>query len=208
MVQVIQAQNITLAYLKEKFGLQLSDEEHFFPEWREELPEISNWDSQYLDRVKTNYLSLVNRQTLSENMVKMVVVSPLLDLTGFYRLPFDVKDEKSIDISVPDEDAIVRGRLDFLIFNNLFWLIVVESKNAGISVREAIPQTLAYMLANPLPEKAIFGLFTNGDDFVFLKLTQQTSPCYALSDKFTLLKQENELYNVLRIMKKLSQIIQ
>ncbi|MCL1463651.1 type I restriction enzyme HsdR N-terminal domain-containing protein [Argonema galeatum] len=139
-------------------------------------------------------------------MVKMVVVEHLLDLAGFYQLPFDVKDEKSVDIYVPDEDAIVRGRLDFLVFKNQLWLAIIESKNAGVSIREAIPQTLAYMLANPQADRPIFGLLTNGDDFVFMKLTQQDIPKYALSDKFTLLKRENELYRVLSIMKKLGQL--
>jgi predicted type IV restriction endonuclease len=171
------------------------------------LPELTDQEEQQLDRVKSNYISLVNRHPISENMVKMVVVEHLLDLADFYRLPFDVKDEKSVELSVLDEDKVVRGRLDFLVFKNQLWLAIIESKNSAISLREAIPQCLAYMLNNPQPERPIFGLLTNGDDFVFIKLAQQDVPQYALSDKFTLWKRENELYKVLSILKRLGQLI-
>lgn len=63
------------------------------------------------------------------------------------------------------------------------------------------------MLNNPLPEQAIFALLTNGDNFVFMKSVQQVTPQYALSEQYTLLKRENELYKVLSILNKLGQII-
>ena len=207
MIQVIQAQNITLEQLIELYSLTITYDDQFFPEWSNNLPEITELEKQQLDRVKRNYLGLVERHTISENLVKMVVVEHLLDLADFYLPPFDVKDEKSVELSVQDEDKVIRGRLDFLIFKNQLWLAVIESKNSAISLRAAIPKTLAYMLNNPQPERPIFGLLTNGDDFVFIKLTQQGTPQYALSDQFTLLKQENELYKVLSILKKLGQLI-
>lgn len=83
------------------------------------------------------------------------------------------------------------------------WLLVVESKQAAFSLFEAIPQALAYMLANPYPDKPLFGLVTNGEDFQFIKLVKQKLAIYDLSDKFTLFKRENELYKVLAILKKL-----
>ena len=39
MVETIQAQNIELYQLKEQFGLQRTDDEQFFREWQEDLPE-------------------------------------------------------------------------------------------------------------------------------------------------------------------------
>ncbi|HAA33081.1 MAG TPA: restriction endonuclease subunit R [Cyanobacteria bacterium UBA8553] len=207
MVQVIQAQNITLEQLIELYSLTITYDDHFFTEWSDNLPEITELEKQQLDRVKRNYLGLVERHALSENLVKMVVVEHLFDLADFYLPPFDLKDEKSVELSVQDEDKVIRGRLDFLIFKNQLWLAVIESKNAAITLREAVPQCLAYMLNNPQPERPIFSLLTNGDDFVFIKLTQQGTPQYALSDKFTLWKRENELYKVLSILKKLGQLI-
>lgn len=207
MVQVIQAHDITLEQLTELFGLTITDDDQFFSEWLDNLPELTNPEKEQLDRVKRNYLSLVERHALSENLVKMVVVEHLLDLANFYIPPFDIKDEKSIELSVQDEDKIIRGRLDFLIFKNQLGLAVIESKNAAISIRAAIPQALAYMLNNPQPERPIFALLTNGDYSVFIKLIQRATPQYALSEDFSLWRRENELYKVLRILKRLGQLI-
>jgi hypothetical protein len=207
MVQVIQAQTLNLIDLEEKFGLRLADDDQFFGEWLNELPELTELERQLLDRVKDNYLSLVKRRPMAEDMVKMVVLSPLLDLAGFYRSPFYVQTETSVDIVVEDQEEIVRGRIDVLVLQQQFWLLVIESKNAGFSLVEAIPQALAYMLANPHPQKPAFGLVTNGSEFVFLKLVKQDPPQYALSDQFTLLKRESELHYVLRVLKKLAQIL-
>lgn len=207
MVQVTQAQNVNLIYLKEKFGLQRTDNEQFFTEWFENLPDINDWEKQYLDRVKTNYLSLIERRAILEEMVKMVVLAPLLDLTGFYRSPFDVETEQSVEIALEDEGEIVKGRIDVLVLQRQLWLLVIESKNAGFSLLTAIPQALAYMLGNPNPERPAFGLVINGSDFIFLKMNKQNQPQYTMSEQFTLLKQENELYKVLSILKKLGQIL-
>lgn len=207
MVQVIQAQNVSLSYLEERFGLQLLENEEFFTEWLQCLPEITALEKEYLDRVKTNFIRLVKRPPILEDAVKMVVLSPLLDLAGFYSEPFFIGTEESIEIALEDEEEIIRGRIDVLVLQQQLWLLVIESKRASFSLLEAIPQALAYMLANPHPEKPVFGLVSNGSHFIFLKLTQHDKQKYALSDEFTLLKRGNELYQVLAVLKTLGTII-
>ncbi len=67
---------------------------------------------------------------------------------------------------------------------------------------QALPQTLAYMSANPNPEIPTFGMITNGEDYIFVKLNQQKQ--YALSNKFTLANPvKNELYEVMQIIKQI-----
>lgn len=200
MVRVIPAQNVNIIYLKEKFGSQLVDDKHFFTEWFADLPEITQGEKQTLDQVKTNYLSLIERRPISEKLVKMVVLSPLLDLSGFYRLPFYVETEASIEITLEDQVEVLRGCIDVLILKHQLWLFVIESKQTGFSLVPAIPQALAYMLANPRTENLVFGLVMNGDDFQFIKLIHQP-PQYNLADKFTLSKRENELHKVLSVLK-------
>jgi hypothetical protein len=53
-------------------------------------------------------------------------------------------------------------------------IAIIESKRFGFSVFQALPQTLAYMMANPNPASPIFSLVTNGEDFLFVKLRSCT----------------------------------
>ncbi|RCJ23245.1 restriction endonuclease subunit R [Nostoc sp. ATCC 43529] len=216
MVQVIQAQNVTLAYLKKKFALQQSEDEQFFTEWLNNLPEISELEKQYLDRVKTNYLNVLENAPLLEDAVKLVVLSPLLDLAGFYLPPFYIATEESIEISeeiISDRESteetkeIIKGRIDVLVLQDKLWLLIIESKRSNFSLAKAIPQALTYMLANPQPNYPVYSLVLNGEDFQFLKLIQEDKPMYALSERFTLYRRENELYKILSILKKLGQIL-
>ncbi|MFN7522182.1 MAG: type I restriction endonuclease, partial [Aphanizomenon sp.] len=196
MVQFIQAQNIGIAYLEAKFSLKQTNNEAFFPEWLENLPEISDLEKQYLDKVKLHFLRLAKYPPLSEETVKLVVLSPLLSLAGFYDEPFFIRSESSIEIAVENEDEVIRGKIDVLVIQQQLWLLVIESKRTTFSLLEAIPQALTYMLANPHPTKPLFGLVMNGSDFIFIKFSQINQAQYALSDQFTLLKRENELYQV------------
>ncbi|MBW4689794.1 MAG: restriction endonuclease subunit R [Komarekiella atlantica HA4396-MV6] len=217
MVQVIQAQNITLAYLKKKFALSKSENEQFFTEWFDYLPTISELEKQYLDRVKINYLSVLENAPLLEEVVKLVVLSPLLDLAGFYRYPFHIATEETIEISekiiidyeenTEENNEVIKGKIDVLILQNQLWLLVIESKRSSFSLAKAIPQALTYMLANPKPDYPAYSLVMNGEDFQFMKLIKQEQPIYALSDRFTLYRRENELYKVLDILKNLGQVL-
>ena len=49
-----------------------------------------------------------------ENSVKMGVLSPLLDLAGFYDEPFHIRSEVSTEIAAEAEDEVIRGRIDGL----------------------------------------------------------------------------------------------
>ena len=164
--------NLTLAQLIEQFGLQLSDNAQFFSEWREDLPGLSDVEKQTLDEVKASYLHLSDYPLL-EPLVKMVVLSPLLKLAGFYKPPFYLAAEKEVELVSTDEDTIVRGRIDTLIFQPELWVLAIEAKQPQYSLEAGIPQALAYMLTQSISEKPAFGFITNGIDFIFLKLIRQ-----------------------------------
>ncbi|MEO1378194.1 MAG: hypothetical protein AAFW70_28760 [Cyanobacteria bacterium J06635_10] len=54
-METIQAREISLYELEEKFGLQLSTETDFFTEWTNHLPPLTDIEKQSLKRVKSNY---------------------------------------------------------------------------------------------------------------------------------------------------------
>lgn len=205
MIETIQANNLNLHDLKEKFGLERTKDEHFFPEWQENLPEITDFEKQTLDEVKGDYLHLSEYPVL-EPIVKMVVLSPLLKLAGFYRPPFYLAAEKEVRIISQDEGTMVTGRLDLLVFTPQFWILVIEAKRAQFSVEAGIPQALTYMMGSPESEKPAFGFVTNGPSFMFLKLTKDGTPTYGESDQFYI-RNKNDLYTVVRILKRFGQLV-
>ncbi|MBD1831441.1 restriction endonuclease subunit R [Cyanobacteria bacterium FACHB-472] len=208
MVQTIQAKDITLRGLEKEFGLLPSKNKNFFTEWADNLPQITSEEQHFLDGVKEEYLHLIERRPMLEDLVKMVVLSPLLKLAGFYRPPYEIETEKSVTISDKDEDGvIVQGKIDILVLQSELWVVVLESKRPLFSLDIAIPQILAYMLANPHSDKSTFGFISNGSHFRFIKLTKQDTPQYALSDEFTLYRRGNELYSVLSILKRLGELV-
>lgn len=200
MIQAIAAKDVTLRELKQNFGIQMSQDPAFFPEWLDGFATLSKEDRHLLDRVKDNFLELMEDPPMLENTVKMVVLAPLLDLAGFYHKPFRIETETSVALEMKDEGTIIRGRIDVLVLKNRLWLLVIESKRSDFAVTRAIPQALAYMLSNSETVKPTFGMITNGNEFLFLKTSQQE---YANSRLFSLVNPDNELYSVLQLLKHL-----
>jgi len=88
MVATIAAKYITRRQLRDKFNLERTEDEQFFREWQDDLPELTDLEKQLLDEVKSDYRYL-SESIMLEVIVKMVVLSLLLRLAGFYRPPFD-----------------------------------------------------------------------------------------------------------------------
>jgi predicted type IV restriction endonuclease len=198
MSQAIAAKDVTLKELKQNFGIQMSQSPAFFTEWLEAFTLLSEEERHLLDRVKANFQELMEEPPMLENTVKMVVLAPLLDLAGFYHKPFRIETETGVALEMKDEGAIIRGRIDVLVVKNQLWLFVIESKRSDFAVTRAIPQALAYMLSNSEMVQPIFGMITNGNEFLFLKTSQND---YANSRLFSLVNPNNELYEVLQILK-------
>lgn len=206
MVQIIPAEKITLQELIAVYGLQLVEDEQFFPEWQYNLPELTDVEKQLLDQVKAGYINLRNYPPLLENTVNTAVLSPLLFIGKFYLPPFHIKLEKSVQIETEDKETIIKGRIDFLLLNQQFWLTVIESKQIAYSVEAGLDQILAYMLAYPQTQQQVFGMITSGGSFMFIKLVKGNPPRYATSDICDIRNRGNELYNVLSILKHISQL--
>ncbi len=201
MVQVIQVSDLSLHEVKERFQLQQSWDDRFFPEWQQTLPDLADREQLRLDQIKADFLSLVEFP-LHEEVIKLFVLAPILSMAGLARFPFVPVAEKQVEIELEDGEKTIRGRIDLLILHRQLWGVVIESKAHQFSVMKALPQALFYMMSDTVVEQPIFGLLTNGSEFIVVKLLQQ-SCLYGLSELFTLFRRENELYKVLQVLKHL-----
>jgi hypothetical protein len=204
MVQTIPAEKVTLYDLEQRFGLQQVEDASFFQEWQTNLPDLTREEKQRLERIQATYANLSRRSVL-ENTVKMAIVSPLLDLAGYFLPPFYVNSEEEVQIAAQDDDITIRGKIDVLVLKEQFWVLVIEAKRAEFSLKVGIPQALACMLAAPNREWPLFGMVTNGSNFVFLKLMHQP-PRYARSSEFVL-ERRDDLAIVLQILKQVAKAI-
>jgi len=136
----------------------------------------------------------------------MVVLSPLLELAGFYQAPYKFRSEVSVEIAVlGDNDEILRGRIDALVLLDKLWIVLIESKKTTFDLELAIPQTLAYMTANPKPEQPLYRMVANGSSYLFIKTLGKQ---YGVSDLFTTRSPyRNNLHQVLKILKHFGSLI-
>ena len=98
----------TIPEVETKFQLQSTENPTFFREWQERLPELSDEAKKSLDRVKSEFLYL-NKYPLFEEAVKMVVLSPLLTQTRFYRPPLSHPGRSAATNCLRKRGAVGKG---------------------------------------------------------------------------------------------------
>ncbi|WKT81783.1 type I restriction endonuclease subunit R [Thermosynechococcus sp. PP45] len=195
--------------LETKLGLVKSTNPNFFPEWQSETAQLSDREIEALSRLSQRYLLYLEESEVSEGTLNIILLSPLLDALGLCDPPYRIRGETWVEIQteVDSEEGKVslEGRIDALTIRDNFWLVVIEGKRSGFSVLRAVPQALAYMSACPDRNLPIFGLVTNGYDYLFVKLIGNE---FALSHNFTLLSDsDRNLIRVAQILKHLVQYI-
>ncbi|MEG4325731.1 type I restriction enzyme HsdR N-terminal domain-containing protein, partial [Microcoleus sp. herbarium5] len=189
----------SLAEAESRLNLSRNENEAFFTEWQTQLPSLSDSEQTALDTLRRRLLYHRADGELLEGAVTLLVASPLLELAGFYDPPFRMKAEAAIEIAIDDGEETLRGRIDILILQNQLWVIVLECKKTTISTRSALPQALAYMMANRDLDKPRFGMLTNGDDLLFVKLRAQPTPEYGLSRAFSIYTVRSELRSAFQV---------
>ncbi len=200
----------TLAQVQQNLGIQLSEDPAFFIEWlidsNTPIAPIGEDDRRRLDQVRRNYLYQSEDGPLLAETIKLVILSPILELAGFYQAPYKFRAEVSVEIqTVGEQDDILQGRIDGLVLLDRLWVVLIEAKKTIFDLELALPQTLAYMAAMPDRDRPMFGMITNGSSYLFVKLLERN---YAVSDLFgTRSQHRNNLYEVLQILKMLGQAI-
>jgi hypothetical protein len=195
----------TFRQVQEKLGLSLSEDRQFFTEWMAELPPLAEFEQARLEQVRHNYLYQVSDGILLEETIKMVILSPLLELAGFYQAPYKFRAEVPVEIAVEgDRDEVLRGRIDALVLQNRLWIVLIESKKTTFDLELALLQALTYMAAHPRPDRPLYGMVTNGSSFLFVKTVGKQ---YGISDIFaTRSPYRNNLAEVLKILKYLGEL--
>lgn len=197
----------SLSDLQTRCNLRQTDSDHFFVEWFENLPELNPQEKVGIARIKQRYDYHRIDGLLLEGTINLLVVSPLLELAGFLDPPFRIRSPYGIALELDDPEETIRGFIDTLVVQEQLWILVVESKRTSIPVPAALPQLLAYMLSNDRSDRPVFGMATNGDEFVFLKLTFTDTLQYDVSRTFSLFPRRHELGEVLQILKRLGQVL-
>lgn len=189
----------TLNELQQRLGLWQSQDDSFFAEWTEDLPTLSAEEADSISRLKQRYDYHRADGLLLEGTINLVVVAPLLELLGFVDPPYRLKSPFGVDLALEDPVEIIRGFIDVLVLQERLWILTIESKRTSISVPAAFPQLLAYMAANPSRSLPNYGMATNGDEFIFLKLSAANE--YDVSRSFSLFPHRHELTQVAQILK-------
>lgn len=192
----------TIAEAEQRLGLTRVEDAAFFPEWRENLSGLSKADRLALIEVRRRYLYQRTAGQLLEGTVMLLLVSPLLTVAGFYDPPFRVRAEESVCLDLTDSEEILSGRIDVLVVVNGLWVVVLEGKKTALSVWGAVPQTLAYLMANPRVSEPSFGLVTNGDEIVFVKVEAGQ---YGVSRVFSPIASGDEFEQALQVLQGLGQ---
>ncbi len=197
----------TLAELKQRFNVLATDNDQFFNEWQKDLPKLTPQERETLDLIKKRFERHRERSPLTEGVINQLLIGPLLALAGLYDEPFYITTESSVEVEVEDKDEILRGRIDTLVIAQQLWVLLIESKST-IAFSVALPQLMTYMMANPNPERPVYGLISSGDEFMFVKMLTADVPQYDLSNVFyLLLPRRNQLYDVLSILKQIAKIM-
>ncbi len=207
----VNARTLTLTDLRQRFGVRFNASDRFFEDWLVQVLPVSETESVALERIRQNYEYLSQEEPPLEEVVKLVVVSPLLDLSGFYQPPFLIKAEVSTTIKVADDPNTppIIGKIDVLVVQESLWVLVIESKPARLDVTAGIAQALTYLLSAPTSQNTLYGMVTNGREVLFLRLERGIQPPqYSRSSTYRLLENVQERQQVLQGLKQIGACIQ
>jgi len=196
----------SLSDLQTRCNLHQAENEDFFREWFEDLPELNSQEKMGISCIKQRYDYHRIDGLLLEGTINLLVISPLLELAGFLDSPYRIFSPYRITLELEEPEETIRGFIDVLVVQEKLWIFVIESKRNSIPVLAALPQLLAYMLTAPQHDKPIFGMATNGDEFIFLKLMLTDTPQYEVSRTFSLFPRRHELFKVLQILKNFGKV--
>lgn len=214
MTQNLEASQLSLNDVRRFLKLERQTEGSFAESLS--LEPLTDFEQQELLLIKNNFLRHLEAGKVSAKLVKFLVLSPLMRLTGFFDVPVVLTMEDSIPIEVEDGDTLIKGRLDILAVNGpdaeigatQFWILVVEAKNSAIAPLTGLPQLLTYAFKSLQVRSSVWGLTTNGESYRFVRVTRGNPCTYQILPELNLIDKGRsiELAQVLKAICKLQNV--
>jgi len=199
MTQNLEASQLSLNDVRRLLKLQEQEGDAFTDFFS--LEPLSELEQQEILKIRTDFRRYLSAGKVSEELVKFLVLSPLMRLAGFFDIPILLTMEDSIPIEVEDGDTLIKGRLDVLAVNQpdaelaaaQFWILVVEAKNSAIDPWAGLPQLLTYAYKSLQQQSSVWGLTTNGRNYQFVYLTRGNPCTYQILPDLSLTDRERSL---------------
>ena len=199
MTQNLEASQLSLNDVRHLLQLQEQEGDAFTDFFS--LEPLSELEQQEILKIRTDFRRYLSAGKVSEELVKFLVLSPLMRLAGFFDIPILLTMEDSIPIEVEDGDILIKGRLDVLAVNQpdaelaaaQFWILVVEAKNSAIDPWAGLPQLLTYAYKSLQQQSSVWGLTTNGRNYQFVYLTRGNPCTYQILPDLSLTDPERSL---------------
>jgi hypothetical protein len=172
---------------------------------------ISRGEQQDLEEIMLNFYEQYADNHISKGLIKLLVISPLMWMAGFYHPSINILLQENISaINIKDETTIIQGQIDILAISkvkgqtsiNPLWILLIESRNSSVNATDGLPQLLTYAYKSLEHQASVWGLTTNGMDYQFVYLQQGTQPTYHLFPKLDITRPEHAI----RILKTLKAI--
>lgn len=92
--------------------------------------------------------------------------------------------------------------------NGVFWVLIIEAKESAVEVRQGLPQLLTYAYKSLEQQSSVWGLATNGLQYLFVNIKQGNPPTYQLMPEFNLMYSEPfmQLLQVLKAICRLQNV--
>jgi predicted type IV restriction endonuclease len=197
MANVLDASSLTLPEVIDRLQLEISFEDDFSVYLK--LDALTAREATQIAELRQNWQRYYLQGKISENQVKVAALSPLLWMSGYLSDPtLQVSMEEAIEeIVVEDGESVIRGRMDLWVGRQVagdrvpLCVLIVEAKNSAISPAVGLPQLLTY--AGTLMERQgfVWGLVSNGLDYVFVRL--ESGVCRQFRSLSVLMLEESEL---------------
>ena len=177
------------------------------------LQPLTEMERRRLEEINANFKSYFFDGYILEGLVKVLFVSPLMWLSGFFHPKIEITlEERIANIDIEDKEGVIKGRMDILatakslpeITLNPLWILIIETNQFSVNASFCLPQLLTYAYKSLEHQESVWGLTTNGMDYQFVYLQKGKPSTYHLFPKLSLLYPEQSV-QLLQAMKAICQ---